>query len=243
MSSFTFNGVSSNTLGIIITKPIVRPTWLPETEFTPIPGRPRQIPYTKDWYPNISFTIQACMSDASPEKVQEVYDTLRGYGTLVISTAPNEQLNVYVEQLDPDCRALMMAEFPITFRAEPFAYATAPKSQSIMGDTVEVNNTGTAFVDPLITIIASQATTTVTCNGVDMIVTTPTEIVSAGYPSTYSISLDCEGELAYYTKPNGDKVACTQNTKGPFARLHTGKNYFTVQNVQAASLTMTERWY
>lgn len=243
MSSFTFNGVSSDTLGIIITKPIVRPTWLPEVEFTQVPGRPRQIPNTKTWYPNISFTVQACMSDASPAKVQQIYNTLRGYGTLVISTAPEEQLNVYIEELDPEGKAIMMAEFPITFRAEPFAYAIEPKSQSIMGDTVAVNNEGTCFVDPLITIIASQATTTVTCNGVDMIVTTPQEIVSAGYPSTYSIVLDCEGELAYYIKPNNEKVACTQNTKGPFARLHDGLNYFTVQNVQSAAITMTERWY
>ena len=243
MSSFTFNGVSSDTLGLIITKPIVRPTWIPETEFTPVPGRPRQIPHTKEWYPNIPFTIQACISDASPAKVQAIYKTLRGYGTLIISTSPDEQLNVYVEELDPDCQAIMMAEFPITFRVEPFAYATEPKSQSIKGDTVEVNNTGTAFVDPLITIIASQATTTVTCNGVDMIVTTPQEIVDASYPDTYSIVLDCEGELAYYIKPNNEKVACTQCTKGPFARLHEGKNYFTVENVQSAALTMIERWY
>lgn len=243
MSSFTFNGISSDTLGIIIMQPIVRPTWLPETEFTPIPGRPRQNPNTKTWYPNISFKIKACMSDASPEKVQQIYNTLRGYGSLIISTAPQEQLNVYIEELDPEGVALLMAEFPITFRAEPFAYAIEPKSLSIKGDTVEVINEGTAFVDPLITIIASQATTTVTCNGVDMIVTTPQEIVDASYPDTYSIVLDCEGELAYYIKPNGDKVACTQCTKGPFARLHEGKNYFTVENVQSAALTMIERWY
>ncbi len=243
MSSFTFNGVSSDDLGIIITKPIVRPTWIPATEYTPVPGRTRQIPHTKEWYPNSSFTVQACMSDAEPEMVQLIYNTLRGYGTLVISTAPEEKLNVYIERLDPDGVAIMMAEFPIVFQAEPFAYAIEPKSQSIKGDTVEVNNEGTAFVDPLITIIASQATTTVNCNGVDMIVKTPQEIISAGYPSTYSIVLDCEGELAYYIKPNGDKVACTECTKGPFARLHTGKNYFTVQNVQSAALTMTERWY
>ena len=67
------------------------------------------------------------MSDASPEKVKQIYNTLRGYGTLVISTDPEEQLNVYVEELDPKGVAIMMAEFPITFRADPFAYATAPK--------------------------------------------------------------------------------------------------------------------
>lgn len=243
MSSFTFNGISSDDLDIIITKPIVRPTWLPEVEYTPIPGHPRQLPHEKEWYPNKSFIIQACMSDAAPAKVQQIYNTLRGYGTLIISTAEDEVLNVYVEELDPNGVALLMAEFPITFRAEPFAYAAEAKSQSIMGDTVEVNNTGTAFVDPLITFIASQATTTVTCNNVDMIVSTPSEIVDANYSSDYSITLDCEGELAYFTRPNGDKVSCTQNTKGPFARLHNGENYFTVQNVQAASIVYRERWY
>ena len=245
MSSFTFNGVSSDTLGIIITKPIIRPSWAPEVEYTPVPGKAQTLPFTKDWYPNRSFTVKACMSDASPAKVQQIYDTLRGYGTLVISTSPNEQLNVYVEELDPEGVALLMAEFPIKFNAEPFAYATTAKSQNIVGENVEVNNEGTAYVDPLITIIPSQATTSISCNGVIMTVATPQEIIDASYASTYSITLDCEGELAYYTKPDSTKVGCTQNTTGKFPRLHTGKNYFTVEEgtVQSAALVMRERWY
>ena len=47
MSYFIFNGVNSNTLGLIITQPIIRPTWQPEVEFTAIPGRARQNSYTK----------------------------------------------------------------------------------------------------------------------------------------------------------------------------------------------------
>lgn len=243
MSSFTFNGVSSDTLGIIITKPIIRPSWAPETEFTPVPGRPRQLPHTKEWYPNKAFTVKACMADASPTKVQQIYNTLRGYGTLVISTSPNEQLNVYVEELDPEGVALLMAEFPITFNAEPFANAIEPKSINVKGVDVVVNNEGTAFVDPLITIIPSQATTSVICNGKTMTVNTPQEIIDASYASTYSITLDCEGELAYYTKPDSSKVGCTQCTQGPFPRIGSGLNSITIQNVQSAALVMRERWY
>lgn len=243
MSSFIFNDVNSDDLGLIITQPIIRPTWQPEVEFTAIPGRPRQNPYTKTWYPNRELGVQAVIADASTSSVRDIYQALKGYGTLTISTASEEMLYAYARLPVPEAKALLMAELPIIFECEPFAYAVEPKSKSIMGEIVEVNNEGTAFVDPLITIIASQVTTTVTCNNVDMIVTTPTEIVDADYSSDYSITLDCDGQLAYYTRPNGDKVSCTQNTKGPFARLHDGKNYFTVQNVQAASIVYRERWY
>lgn len=243
MSYFIFNGCNSNDLDIIITKPIVRPTWAPEVEFTPIAGRPRQSPRFKSYYPNKSFTVSAVMADASPEKVQEIYNALRGYGVLSISTAPQELLNVYVDKCDPEGVALMMAEFPITFIAEPFAYAVNKKIVDITNTYLRVENEGTVFCDPIITFTPDSTTTEISCNGKAITVITPTEIVGAGYPADYSITLDCEGELAYYTRPGGDRVACTECTRGPFPRLHEADNYISHSGVRSAALEMRERWY
>ena len=242
MSSFLFNGVSSDTLGLIITQPIVRPTWQPETEFTAIPGRPRQNPYTKTWYPNSELGISAVIADASPAKVKTIYNTLRGYGVLTISTASTEMLYTYARLPVPEAKALLMAELPIIFECEPFAYATTETTVTFDTDLTVTNN-GSVFCDPQITFIASSSSTDINCNGSTITVTTPTEIVSASYPDTYSITLDCDGQLAYYTKPNGDKVSCTQNTRGQFPRFNVGQNTLQRGSVQSATIKYRERWY
>lgn len=246
MSTFTFKGVTSDSLGLIITRPMVRPTWAPEVEFTPIIGRPRQNPFTKSWYPNSRMTVQAVIADASTTSVRSIYNALRGYGTLVISTAATEYMNAYARLPVPEPQALLMAELPIEFDCEPFAYALSESSVDITSATsayTEVENTGTAFTDPQITYIASAASTNIDCNGVVMTVTTPTEIVNASYPDTYSITLDCEAQLAYYTKPNGDTVACTELTTGLFPRLHAGTNWMKHSGAQSMTVTYRERWF
>lgn len=243
MSHFIFNSINSNDLGLIITKPIVRPTWVPEVEYISLPGRPRQLPYQKTWYPNKELTVQAVLSDASPAKVRDVYDKIRGYGVLNISTAPHEYLNAYVQDLDPDGVALLMAEFPITFNLEPFAYSDTATEYNVANDDVIVEYNGTAFCDPQIVIHPSTTTTTINCNNCVMAVATPQDIINASYSTSYSLVIDCEGELAYYTKPNGDKVACTQLTHGSFPRLHNGNNYLSVFTVNSATMTVRERWY
>lgn len=246
MSSFTFKGVTSDSLGLIITRPMVRPTWAPEVEFTPIIGRPRQNPFTKSWYPNSRLPVQAVIADASTASVRAIYNALRGYGTLVISTAATEYMNAYARLPVPEPQALLMAELPIEFECEPFAYALTDSEVTITSATssyAEVPNGGTAFTDPQITYIASAASTNIDCNGVVMTVTTPTEIVNASYPSTYSITLDCEAQLAYYTKPNGDTVACTELTTGLFPRLHAGSNWMKHSGAQSMTVTYRERWF
>ena len=243
MSYFIFNGYNSKDLGIIVTKPIIRPTWAPEMEYLSIPGRPRQLPMAKTWYPNKELSIEAVLADAAPAKVRDVYEKLRGYGVLNISTAPMEFLNCYVDELDPKGVALMMAEFPITFMVEPFAYSNASNIVTFSNTEVVYNYNGTVFCDPEIVIHPIAATTTIICNGKTIIVTTPQEIVDANYLETYSITLDCEGEVAYYTTPGGVNVACTQCTAGPFPRIFTGNNLISSSTVRSATMTIRKRWY
>ena len=245
MSSFTFNGVSSDTLGLIITQPIVRPTWAPEVEFTPIPGRPRQSPYMQTWYQNSDLQIEAVIADASPANVRSIYKALKGYGVLSISTSSQEILYAYAHLPVPEAKALLMAELPIVFECEPFANSVTESTVdfSVANPYKRVDIEGTVFCDPQITFIPNAATTSVNVNGKVITVTTPTEIVNAGYPNTYSITLDCEGELAYYTRPGGDKVACTELTSGPFPRLHTADNYITHSGCASAIMKYRERWY
>lgn len=245
MSSFIFNGINSNDLGLIITTPMIRPTWQPEREFTAIPGRPQQSSYEKQWYPNAELTAYAVITDASAEKLHDIYAALRGYGVLSISTAPDEILYAFVHLPVPEAKALLMAELPIVFECEPFAYAAQEKTVDITETNPykRVDVEGTVFCDPMIEFVPSQASTDINCNGKVIQVKTPQEIIGAGYPDTYSITLDCDAQLAYYTRPSGDKVACTELTKGPFPRLHVADNYIINSGVQSAEIRYRERWY
>lgn len=245
MSHFIFNGINSDDLGLIITQPIIRPTWQPEVEYTPIPGRARQNPYTKTWYQNSELTVYAVISDASTTKLRTIYAALQGYGVLSISTAPTEILYAHVHIPVPESKALLMAALPIVFELDPFAYAATDKTVDFTGVTPyqRVDNDGTVYCDPEITIIASAATTPINCNGKVITVTSPPEIVGAGYLNTYSITLDCNAELAYYTRPGGDKIACTEYTSGPFPRLHINDNYLIAGACISAIIKYRERWY
>lgn len=243
MSYFIFNGYDSRNLGIIVTKPIIRPTWVPEVEYQPIPGRPRQLPKPKTWYPNKELKIEAVLADATPPKVRDVYEKLKGYGVLNISTASNEYLNCYVESCDPNGVALMMAEFPIVLTVEPFAFSDTPETRNIGNTEISYEYNGTVFCDPQINIKPIAATTTIVCNGETIVVTTPQVIVDANYLETYSITLDCEGQIAYYTTPDGVNIACTQCTAGPFPRVDKGDNIISCSSVRSATMTIRKRWY
>lgn len=245
MSTFYFGGKWSDELDLIVTRPMVRPTWAPETEFTPIIGRPRKNPYTKTYYENERMIVRAVMADASQEKVREIYSTLRGYGHFVISTSPYEYMNAYCKLPVPEAQALLMAELPIEFTCEPFAYSTIPSDRGINDavNYVEVENRGTVFVDPVIWYKPNKASTTFDCNGKTITVRTPQEIISANYADTYKITIDCEGELVYYTKPNNENVGCTELSTGPFPRLGVGTNYIKHDGVNEAQINYTARFF
>lgn len=246
MSYFIFNGINSDNLGLIITKPMIRPTWSQEVAYTAIPGRARQSQYTQPWYNNAELTASAVIADASPQKVRSIYAALRGSGTLVISTSPYERINVADVRLPvPEAKALLVAELPITFVCEPFAESTEQSTADIttaISIPARVDNNGTQYVDPEITIIPSTSSTDINCNGKVIFVATPTTIVTANYPANAKVVLDCEGQLAYYQIGDGDKIACTQNTQGPFPRLNVGENYFLSTSAQSVILRYRERW-
>ena len=111
MSSFIFNGYNSDDLGLMVTKPIVRPSWAAMySELTASGG-----------------------IDASPENIHKIFKALNGSGKLVISTAPDEYLDVILSPITPEPVALLAAEISISVTARPFAYAVTPAITDLTG--------------------------------------------------------------------------------------------------------------
>lgn len=150
MSYFTFNGVDSRDLGLIITQTPFRPSWAEQVEEIVIPGRPEVIKEPNGIYSNQSLTVEAVISDKS--KIKQIYSTLNGEGKLVLSTNTTEYINCIVEPLVPQGVALDMAELSITFDCYPFAYAISPTVVQIETSATVVNNTSSIYSAPVIKI-------------------------------------------------------------------------------------------
>lgn len=159
MSYFTFNGVDSRDLGLIITQTPFRPSWTEQVEEIVIPGRPEVIKNPNGIYDNQSLTINAVIGDAS--KIRQIYSTLTGEGRLILSTAPTEYINCRVEPLIPQGVALDMAELTITFDCFPFAYAVTPTETPIGTTYTLVENSSSIYSAPIIAIEMTQTSTTI----------------------------------------------------------------------------------
>lgn len=238
MSSFTFKGTSSADLGLLITKPIVRPSWAREISEIAAPGRTSKIMQMSKTYANASMTVQTVITDTSSESVREIYAALRGYGQLILSSAPGEYINAYADPLVSEAVAMNTAELPVNFRLLPFAYAVEPTVVQLTAQQQTlIRNQGTVFSAPEIRFTATGETVTVNVNGLDFIVSlTETE-------QDKEIIIDCEAEVAYYIA-NEQKVSINAQTANDYPLLHTGDNYITITGtVSAASISVNERWY
>ena len=154
MSYFTFNGIDSRDLGLIITETPFRPSWAEQVEEITIPGRPEVIKNPNGTFENQPLTVSAVIGDKS--KIRQIYSTLTGEGKLILSTNLTEYINVRVEPLIPQGVALDMAELPITFDCYPFAYAITPSETDIVDTYTEVENNSNIYSAPIIKIGITQ---------------------------------------------------------------------------------------
>lgn len=263
MSNFVFNDINSSELDLIITKPLLRPTWGEVVNDTKIPGKARKYRHGTGVYEDAHFTVNTALMDATPEKVRLVYQKLRGEGILVlppyIEPNPNfreEYLNVFIEPLVPEAVALLAAEIPIGVTAYPFAYALTPTVLDIKNNVyvsdleqspVTVYNETSIYWEPVIeytpVIGSNDNESSFDVSGSWFTVKTPDEIKTASDPTAYKIVIDSENRICYYVRPSGAMVSCTQNTYGTFPRLRVGASEIMHKGAMVmCRLNEKERW-
>ena len=256
MSYFIFNDTNSSDLDLIITKPLVRPTWGEEVTDTKIPGKAQKYRHSTGIYEDAHFTISTALMDASPAKVKTIYQKLRGEGILVLSSDSNEYMNVEIEPLVPEAVALLAAEIPIGVIAHPFAYAINSTVEDITDcifvsyeeqHRIIVYNTTSIYWEPEITytpvIGSNNNESSFDVGGSWFTVKTPEEIINASDPTAYKIVIDSENRICYYVRPNGTMVSCTQNTYGTFPRLRMGESEVQHKGAMISCLlNKKERW-
>ena len=235
MSYFVFRGISSEDLGLIITKPIVRPNWAKATTEVERPGASSNLIIEGNNYSSSELVVSAVISDTSPEKVHDIYSALQGYGVLTLSSAPQEYMNAICKPLVPETVALSMAELHISFTVMPFAYAVNPTTTAITAAEQTIVNTGTVYSEPLI-VFSGAGTISLFVNDEEFKINLPPELTNK------EIFIDCEAQVAYYE--DGDtKITVTELTQGDFPLLHTGNNYVSCSGgVVSMTLNVKERW-
>lgn len=237
MSNFIFNEVSSDDLGLMITKPIMRPSWSAMYSELMTSGGIRKIMQRMSTFDNASFPIEMYADDASAENIRKIFKTLNGYGKLVVSTAPEEYLNVILNPITPVPVALLAAEISISVTARPFAYAVSPAEYDLTNATnyTEVENRGTIFSAPEIRLKGS-GDVTIDVNGAEFIVKILSDVNSK------EIIIDCDSQVVYYM--DGDsRVSITHRTYNNFPLLHEGMNYIKYTGeVSEMRCNVRERW-
>ena len=235
MSYFVFRGISSEDLGLIITKPIVRPNWAKATTEVERPGASSNLIIEGNNYSSSELVVSAVISDTSPEKVHDIYSALQGYGILTLSSAPQEYMNAICKPLVPEAVALSMAELHIAFTVMPFAYAVNPTTTAITTTEQTILNAGTVYSEPLFTLSGS-GTVSIFVNDAEFKINLTNELADT------EIYIDCEAQVAYYIS-NGEKIAITELTQGDFPLLHTGSNYVSCSGgIVSMTLNVKERW-
>lgn len=235
MSYFVFRGISSEDLGLIITKPIVRPNWAKATTEVERPGASSNLIIEGNNYSSSELTVSAVISDANAQKVHDIYSALQGFGNLVISTASGEYMRAYCKPLVPEAVALLMAEIHIVFTVLPFAYAVNPTLETITSTEKSIENSGTVYSEPLFTLTGS-GNISIFVNDAEFKIALTNELADT------EIYIDCEAQVAYYVS-NGQNITVTQLTSGDFPLLHTGENIVRCSGtVNSMHINLKERW-
>lgn len=239
MSRFIFGGVSSDEMGLIVTEPIIRPSWDLEKSEVKRPGASSNLILTGRNFANASMVIQTAIAQADTNTVRQIYSTLRGLDKLQLSTAPQEYLLAMPEPLVPEAVALAMGKLPVNFTLLPFARAVAPTVVTLTasGQYTQIDNAGTVYSEPEISFISAGEDIRIFTNGEEFRMEFPSGLTDV------LITLNCEAEVAYCTQ-SGVKTALTQYTYGDFPQLHTGENFMRYTGSTASiSVNVKERWY
>lgn len=238
MSSFIFNNVSSDELGLIVTEPVVRPSWAFENAEIKRPGSASNLIVHGENYGNANMVIQTAVPEADTQTVRNIYAHLRGLGRLQISTAPQEYLMAVPEMLIPEAVAIAMCRLPLSFTLLPFARAVSPTVITLdyAGIFTQIDNSGTVYSEPEIRFRAAGEAVEITTN--DDVFRMEFNSESLGK----EIIIDCEAQVAYYVSGN-DRITLTQYTFGSFPLLHTGANFVRFTGVSEITLNLRERWF
>ena len=153
-SYFEFMDVNSQSdLHIMITKPLVRPTWTEEIEYISIPQKAEKQQSRSGVYENKEVTVEGVVDS---QYKSEIYGELHGTGALVFSSAENERMHAEVTEIRFEPVTNDLYEVSITFSVLPFVQKHIEEFQSVSKNYTMFENTGSFDSEPIFRIRMNQ---------------------------------------------------------------------------------------
>ncbi len=236
MSFFTFNDYNSSD-DLIITKPVIRPSWYQEMNEFPTGSTTKIIQFSRN-FSNSPLVIPAVIKYTSTATVRAIYSHLRGFGKLILSGSPDEFFYAVATVTDPVAVAMTTAEINVSFTLLPFAYAVNPTIADFSTEYTSVMNNGTVFSAPEIRFTPTAAGNVfLNVNGSPFTVKITENLVNT------EIIVDCDAEVTYYENGN-EKISIDNQTFGNYPLLATGETFVQYTgSVANARINVRERYY
>lgn len=236
MSFFTFNDYNSSD-DLIITQPIIRPSWSQEMNEMST-GSVTKIIQLSRTYSNSPIEISAVIRNTSQERLRTLYSAVRGFGKLVISSYPDEYMSAVASVLQPIAVAMNTAELNVMFTLLPFAYATNPTIADFSTDYTAIQNNGTVFSAPEIRFTpVSAGDVVLDINGSQFTVKVTENLINT------EVIVDCDAEVTYYEN-GGQKISINNQTFGNYPLLTTGEVFVCYTGEAAnARINVRERYF
>jgi len=220
---FTFNGIKSTSLGIVIKElpPIAKSE--KDIDIVTVSGRNGNLHIDNGTYKAKKYKIVCILCDTT--KINNIKTLLDGSGTLELSSEPGlEYRATVVNQIDFSKYLTYLKEFVINFDVEPVAYNKTSTSNTYTDSSNTFTVGGTFNVAPQITV---NGIGTITLNN------TQVEVLETG------ITIDCL--LMNCTKNSlnkNDKVNLDE-----FPTLLVGNNTLVLGNgITSVNITYKEGW-
>ena len=227
MSTITYSGVSSDTLGIMVNQIIVPPSSVEEYEMIKIPGRPEPLRSNLKTRPPIQIEVEATIVEDNV--LRQIYSTFQGTGKLIRSTEPDKYYNASAQVITPENIARYMHKITLGFECMPFAYAVSndPVELEISGSAATIDVGGGYYCQPIYKIYGS-GDITLTVNGTDK----PLTLYEVGE----YVMVDTTLRMCH---KNGAHV----KNKGKLPFMQAGTNLVALSgSVSKVEVTKNERW-
>jgi len=213
---FEWNGVNCTTKGLHVLElpPITVPA--ERATFTNVPGRPGSLTTLEadDVYDDMILTATCIVAD--PSAIPVIAGWLKGNGTV---TFANRQGGFYYARIanqisfEKILRGNPHRSFAVNFRCKPFWYAANVQPQTFTASTSTINNPGSVYSEPVITVYGSGEITLAVGTGIVELVDiassiTLDSVLQEAYNGTESMNGCMSGEFPIL-KPGMNAISWT----------------------------------
>lgn len=163
MLSFTFaNKNSLADFGIYIEKMPAIPSPERRVSFIPMPGRSGSLLYDEKSYEDITLSVSCGVIGNVMDKISRIKAWLfeSGESDLIFSFSPDRKyIAQVVNRIDFEIALSKISTFQILFHCQPFCYAVANPTLTIIKSGTNLVNSGSVASEPIITVVGSGSVT------------------------------------------------------------------------------------